>query len=195
MIEPVNSYFTPKRGYFTQTVSGRKFWPLSPDPADVSPRDIAHSLAHLCRFNGHVSEFYSVAQHSVFVSDLIRRAFSDPVVALWALLHDAAEAYIADLPRPLKVADELTDYRAIEQNVQGAICVKFGLPLEMPEAVKRADNIALITEARDFMGDPEWAKDFASAAHIQPDEGQLVALAPRSALAQFQARLTELFWL
>ncbi|MFG0247924.1 MAG: phosphohydrolase, partial [Phycisphaeraceae bacterium JB051] len=76
-----------------QTYTGKAFYPLREDPGIIDIRDIAHALSLQCRFNGHCSDFYSVAQHSVHVSEVVPQAF-----ALWGLLHDAAEAYMSDLP-------------------------------------------------------------------------------------------------
>src|ERR1039457_118422 len=86
---------------FIGTFSGLRFWPLDPNPEKILIDDIAHALAHQCRFGGHASRFYSVAEHSVHVSRLC-----PPEDALWGLLHDASEAYLVDLPRPLKQLPE-----------------------------------------------------------------------------------------
>jgi hypothetical protein len=84
-------------GDWIQTYSGRQFWPLDPRVEDVHLEDIAHALSNVCRYTGHVREFYSVAEHSVHVS-----WSCEPEDALWGLLHDASEAYLADMARPVK---------------------------------------------------------------------------------------------
>jgi hypothetical protein len=91
------------------TASGQQFRPTAPDPALVRVTDIAHALSHLCRYNGHVRSFYSVAEHSVLMARhfIARR---DYPLARWALLHDGSEAYLGDVIRPLKKA--LPDYKA-----------------------------------------------------------------------------------
>jgi hypothetical protein len=146
-----------RRGDWIQTFTGRRFWPLDPRPGDVDLRDIAHALARQCRFSGHTAVFYSVAEHSVLVS---RRCGDDPVVRRWGLLHDAAEAYLVDLPRPLKRLPGFAAYREAEALVMAAVCARFGLPPEMPAAVAAADEMMLGVEARSLMAplDPEWAK-------------------------------------
>lgn len=136
-----------RRGYSIQTFSRRHFWPCDPSADEVSIEDIAHALANICRFGGHSRSHYSVAQHSVLVSRLCW-----PADTLWGLLHDAAEAYVGDLVRPLKRDLQLVAFEHIEANVQWAICKHFRLPSEMPASVKRADQIALATEFRDVMG-------------------------------------------
>jgi len=130
-----------------QTYTGKQFWPLTPRVEDVDVRDIAHSLSLQCRFNGHCRMFYSVAEHSVRVS----RAVS-PSMAPWGLLHDAAEAYLTDLPRPVKAT--LTGFQDLEESVLEVIARAFGLPWPMPEAVRAADDALLATEARDLMAPP-----------------------------------------
>jgi 5'-deoxynucleotidase YfbR-like HD superfamily hydrolase len=127
-----------------QTCSGKQFWPLDPRADEVSIIDIAHALSMICRFGGHCEQFYSVAEHSVHVSLIV-----PPELALLGLLHDATEAYVLDVPRPLKPA--LVGYKDIENGVWAAIAEKFGLPLEMPAAIKDADNAVLLAEAAAIM--------------------------------------------
>src|ERR1039457_6405429 len=117
---------------FIGTFSGLRFWPLAPNPDDILIADIAHALAHQCRFGGHAWKFYSVAKHSVHVSQLC-----PPEHALWGLLHDASEAYLVDLPRPLKLLPEFAPYREAERRSQRAVAVRFGLPEEQPASVRR----------------------------------------------------------
>jgi hypothetical protein len=129
------------------TFSGIHFWPLLPNPDDIVIEDIAHALAHQCRFGGHASKFYSVAEHSVHVSELCL-----PEHALWGLLHDASEAYLVDLPRPLKQLPEFAPYREAERRLQRAVAVRFGLPPYQPASVTEADDTMLWIEARSLLG-------------------------------------------
>lgn len=132
-----------------RTISGRWVDPLRLDPADVCIEDIAHSLAMQCRWNGHIREFLSVAEHSVLVSYAC-----DPADAMWGLLHDASEAYLCDLPRPIKGnADLGSVYLAMESLAMGAICKALGLPEAMPESVRAADDLILVKERAFFEGD------------------------------------------
>lgn len=130
-----------------QTFGGRRFSPLDPDPAAIDIDDIAHALSHLCRFGGHCTAFYSVAQHSCLVADAVEAEGAAPEVVLWALLHDASEAYLGDLPHPIKHRSPLGElYREIEEPLQLAILARFGLGPTAPPLVKRLDRAALATE-------------------------------------------------
>jgi hypothetical protein len=118
-----------------QTFTGRLVHPMRLTVDDVDIRDIAHALSMLCRFGGHAQQFYSVAQHSFLASQLV-----PPDEALWALLHDASEAYLVDVPTPLKRLAAMSGYRAVEAQVQLTICHAFGLSHEMPASVHAVDG-------------------------------------------------------
>src|SRR3954466_16347451 len=116
-------------GPFIQTLSGRRVNPLDPAPEDIDPVDIANALANLCRFGGHSRGFYSVAQHSVIVCDLLEAQGATPDELMAALLHDAAEAYLGDLPHPIKHRSELgANFRAAEKLLEAVIEERFALP-------------------------------------------------------------------
>ena len=129
-----------------RTYTGRYFDILNPQAKDVSIIDIAHALSQLCRFTGHTEEFYSVAQHSWLVSHYVPAEF-----ALDGLLHDASEAYMADLNRPLKHSPEMSRYRTAEKALSKVIQERFGLGPE-PKEVKDVDYRMCATEMRDLMG-------------------------------------------
>ena len=111
------------------------------DISNIYIEDIAHSLSMQCRFGGHCARFYSVAEHSVFVSEIVA-----PEFAFEALLHDATEAYVTDLPTPIKKM--CPDFEAIEDRFYRKLRLKYNLPVEMSLEVKVADRIALYNEAR-----------------------------------------------
>ena len=167
------------------TVSGKRFDFLTPAGNVIRIADIAHALSRICRFAGHTVDFYSVAQHSVLVSQIVA-----PEYALAGLLHDAVEAYIGDVTRPLK--DLLPDYRAIEQRLQADIFQKLGLPEEIPAEVKCADQILAITEIRDLMPEPLDAIDDVALAHLDPLPDIIVPWAPVIAARCFLERYREL---
>ncbi|MDW9650765.1 hypothetical protein GOB33_22010 [Sinorhizobium meliloti] len=126
----------PRHGDWMQTASGRKFWPMDPLSEEVFIDDIAHSLSLQCRYAGHCLRFYSVAEHSVHLARHLR--WQGVEVALWALLHDASEAYLVDVPRPVK--PYLVGYKDAERQVMAAVCERFGLAAGMPAVVHDADN-------------------------------------------------------
>lgn len=104
---------------------------------------IAHALAHIPRFNGHTNQFYSVAEHSIFVAFLMDDLdLGDP---LEGLMHDATEAYICDIPSPFK--EVMPEYRTIENSMDAAVRKQFDLPVEKTEGCKKADTLALLIEA------------------------------------------------
>src|SRR5512132_670129 len=118
----------PAPGPYLQTVSGRWVNPFDPDPAQLDAGDIAQALSNQCRFGGHCRSFYSVAQHSCLLSDLLDAREAEPPALLSALLHDAPEAYLVDLPHPLKHRSELgAIYRETESRLHEAICGRFAL--------------------------------------------------------------------
>lgn len=123
-------------GSFMQTYTGRKFWSMDPRADEVFIEDIAHSLAMQSRYAGHCVRFYSVAEHCVLMARKLR--WEGVEVALWALLHDSSEAYLVDVPRPVK--PYLAGYKDAEAKVMAAVCDRYGLPREMPEIVHDADN-------------------------------------------------------
>jgi 5'-deoxynucleotidase YfbR-like HD superfamily hydrolase len=153
---------------FIRTHTGRKFWPLDPRVEDVDIQDIAHALSLVCRWTGHTYCFYSVAEHSLRVSHLAEKmALADwrnamgkatgghdwaRRVALWGLMHDASEAYLCDMPSPLKHATGIGQlYKAFEKRLMEVIAERYDLTPHMPAVVKDADRILLNTEARDLM--------------------------------------------
>lgn len=119
-----------------QTYTGEMFDVFNPNKDQIQMRDISHALSMLCRYGGHSRNFYSVAEHCFLMAEyFVDRKEYD--LARAALLHDATEAYMGDVIRPLKLQFPL--YRQTEDYLQGMIFTKFGLPPEMPPEVKDAD--------------------------------------------------------
>lgn len=173
-----------QRGNWMQTYTGKQFFPLDPLPEDVDIIDIAHALSHICRFGGHCERFYSVAEHSVYVSMAV-----DPQYSFTALMHDAAEAYVMDVPRPLKA--HLIDHGWIEDGVWRVIARKFELPEVIPDEVWVADNAVLLAEAQQILKEhPEPWDVPGTPAHVI-----IQCLSPEKAKEMFLARFKFLqFW-
>jgi len=129
-----------------QTYSGIAFKPFEPSPDMISLEDIAHALSMICRFNGHTRNFYSVAEHCVIMSELIPGPYE-----IHALMHDAAEAYLSDIARPIK--PHLPVFKAAEDRILGVIYERFGLQADsaIESAVKIADVRMLVTERQQLM--------------------------------------------
>jgi hypothetical protein len=141
-----------RKGDYIGTYTGIHFYPLDPHPEDVNLEDIAHALSNICRFNGHVNDFYSVGTHSLNVCAVLIAWGESEQVQLYGLLHDAAEAYCCDIPRPLK--PYLPGYKDIEAGIMTAVYKRFGL--EPPDKrttdiVKAADDFALALEGKKLM--------------------------------------------
>ncbi len=178
-------YLLPPSGQRTDilTVTGRYFDFTNPAGSEFSIIDIAHALSNICRFTGHTRSFYSVAQHSVLVSHLVPAH-----MAFMGLMHDAAEAFVGDMSRPLKQL--LPQYKEIELRVERAIFDRFDLPHELPPEIKHADNVALATEKRDLMlvTRDEWHV----LRGVQPSAHRIWAKQPTDAKMMFLHRVREL---
>jgi uncharacterized protein len=173
-------------GEWMQTARGQQFWPLDPRPEEVFVEDIAHHLANQCRYAGACKDFYSVAQHSVIVSKNVPEKD-----ALWGLLHDASEAYLTDMIRPIKNYSALgQEYKKIEAKVMVAICDRFGLSYEEPESVAIVDKYRIIgAEKRDVMGvsPAEWKE-----SGYEPLSEMIFSLSPANSHFTFLDRFYEL---
>lgn len=168
---------------YVSTYSGNRFYPLEPRIDRVAIEDIAHGLAYQCRFNGQTCAFYSVAQHSLVVASLVA-----PPLRLAALLHDAAEAYLGDMVKPLKVL--LPEFAAIEDKVTHIIAAAFALDFSDYGPIKRADLIALATEKRDLM--PHSVERWAYLDDIAALPEAIVPMDPGEAKRRFLAEFARL---
>ena len=175
-----------RRPYF-RTYTGRLVHPLDPSPGEISIFDVAHSLSQICRFLGHTKEFYSVAQHSILVSQ-----HAVPEDALWGLLHDASEAYICDMPSPLKHDPRMAIYRETEALIMAAVCSRYDLGPQMPMSVEIADKRLLATEFRDVttVDAPEWVREECGFDPLS--DYHIACWAPSFAESMFLNRFEEL---
>lgn len=173
-------------GSYILTFSGRYVDPLDLQETDVSLTDIAHALSNLCRFTGHVSSFYSVAQHSVLVSKVL----DGTGLEMWGLLHDANEAYLNDTARPLKTDPYFGQaIRGANKRAAKVIADRYDLGWPEPDEVKAADRRLLATERRDLMartGDWELLKG------VDPLEKVIIPWLPKKAEKEFLKRYNEL---
>ncbi len=167
------------------TQAGTYFAFSEPEKYTHNIRAIAHSLSHLCRFNGHVNEFYSVAQHSVMVSYLV-----PPEFAFQGLMHDTTEAYIGDMSSPLK--SMFPEYKALERRIWKTIAKFYGMPEEMDRSIHEADLIALATEKRDLLVDIAKVQHWISTEHREPVKEIIVPVSCVEARSMFLARFYEL---
>jgi uncharacterized protein len=179
----------PAPGPYLQTVSGRWVNPFDPDPEQLDAGDIARALANLCRFGGHSRSFYSVAQHSVIVSRLVEERTGDAQDAFAALMHDATEAYLGDMPHPLKHRSPLgTAYKAAEDHLEQALRDRFNIKPDVPE-IKRVDKALLAAERRAFSAE-RW--HWPELEGVEPLDVELAAWPPDEAARAFAERYAEL---
>lgn len=179
----------PRKGRFMRIVSGPTiltadgiYFDYDNPISGITLNAVARGLANTCRFAGQCNHFYSVAEHSVWVSRIVPPEFAEI-----GLLHDAAEAFICDMPKPLK--NILPDYRAIEARVEAAVFGAFGFANPLPAAIKEADMIMLRTEQQQIMKNKDkwkWAAD------MPRDDIVLECLSPDEAYAAFMSRAAEL---
>ncbi len=160
-----------------ETYTGRKFAPFAPRSEDVNIQDIAHGLSNICRFNGQCSFFFSVAQHSLNAADFAKRKGYNSRMQLLCLMHDAAEAYISDVPSPFK--PHFPKFKWVEEDVMRAIYGALELTVPTPaeqQIIKEIDEVMLVTEAKQLMhcGDSwtDWMKG------ITPDKETLINAMP-----------------
>lgn len=172
-----------------QTYKGNKIDPFNLDPTQVDITDIAHALSMICRFNGHVHTFYSVAQHACHVADILHKKHNDSRIAYIGLLHDNSEYILGDKARPIK--QHMPEYMHIERIVMLQLYDVFGVSRKEYDAtytkVKEADNIALVTEAQQLLQhDP--IDDWTSHYTVEGDDAEIIPLSSEKAEELFLQR-------
>jgi len=169
-------------GDWMQTYTGERFWPLDPRIEDIHIRDISMALGKLCRYGGHTIFFYSVAEHSVLVSEYVPEEY-----ALWGLLHDASEAYLSDIVKPLK--NGLSNYKELENRIMQMVAEKFKLQYPAPKIIDQIDKQILRDEQLQVMNPCKY--DWWCTGN-KPLGAEIQGWSPIQAGGKFYKRFTEL---
>jgi hypothetical protein len=176
-----------RKGNWMMTFTGGTFYPYDMRDEDFRVEDIAHALSMLCRYGGHCREFYSVAEHSVHVSRIV-----PPEDALAGLMHDATEAYLVDMPRPIKAG--FPQYKDMEAKIWTHIARVFVIDEELPASVHVADGEMLWHEMAALLHPVpeghEWGMGRARPAVLRPD--MIRCWSPAKAKRKFTERFEEL---
>jgi len=207
MTERKGMTMTERKGEWFVTYTGRRFYPFDPRVADIDIKDIAHSLSLQTRWLGHCKTHYSIASHSLACARVAEMGAQPPEVVRWCFMHDASEAYVGDVIRPIKrslwVADgpntvediRMFPFKTVEDRIHKLIAERFKLPWSMPAMVHEIDNRMLMTEAlhlTNYMRDPHWVHE-KPWADVKPYAGDHVLLlqSMTSAEEAFLARAKE----
>lgn len=154
-LKEIENYTDDREEHWITTYTGNRFDYSQPQKDNIDIEDIGHALSNNCRFNGHINQFFSVAQHSVLVCYLVTEMGGTTKERMEALLHDAPEAYLSDMPTPVKVM--LPYYRVMEKRIAKVIGDVFNIDLvNLSQKVHRADRLALGLEAHTFFEEVEW---------------------------------------
>lgn len=137
-----NAY--PEDGGWIMTFTGKKFYPTNPDSDLINIVDIAHALSNICRYAGHSKFFYSVGQHSILLAEYVKKIGLSKEHQLAALTHDSSEAYLVDIPKPVKHC--FKGYAEAEDKVSDAVAQKFGFSPDLFLEVKPYDVSILLDE-------------------------------------------------
>ncbi len=183
-----------------RTYSGHKFSFTNIDPESIDMQDIGHALGLICRFTGHVKEFYSVAEHCIWVSTLAYRYALSGVsgvcrrvsnkeaakIGLRALLHDAEETYLSDLNSPAK--SMLPEYKALQEKISAVIIKKYGVEFKVnPPQIKYADNTMLVAEAKALLFETDFS-NWANNCYDKDVVYRQIPMTPRQAEAAYLNR-------
>ncbi len=178
---------TARTGNWMMTATGRAFYPYDMRVEDFCIEDIAHALSLLCRYGGHCKKFYSVAEHSVLVSRMVPKEH-----AFAGLMHDATEAYLVDMPRPIKIG--FPQYKEMEAKIWELICRKFDIDPVLPHEVEVADGEVLWHEMAALLHPVppghEWGMGRDRPSVVRPD--LIKAWSPQDAKRFFMNRFNEL---
>lgn len=147
------------------TFTGKHLHFLNPNPEEVCIEDIANALGNCCRYSGHVKRFYSVAEHSIIMANYVYNETRNAEFALTALMHDATEAYLVDVPRPIK--PHLEGYMDIEESLSNVIFEKFNIQ-PMGEYIHYLDTNIVRNEAEILFKDiPDWVQYYEKIPNVE----------------------------
>lgn len=180
-------YKENSRELFIETASGKNFY-FDYSPFDIG--DVAHALSNQCRYTGHCRKFYSVAEHSILVSEIMKRYnLGDPFEGF---MHDASEAYLSDIAAPWKVL--LPDYKKLETILDARMRNQFNLPAKMTDGCKMADWVALFVEARQIVPSKatEWMAPAGVKEMAESTKIELRLFAPEDARKAFEWNFAQL---
>jgi uncharacterized protein len=168
---------------YIETYTGRAFFPLRPDPKDVTIIDIAHHLSHQCRYSGATTFMYSTAQHCCLLADYVEKGSGSPSDILQMLMHDAAEAYLIDMPRPIK--QHMPEFRVWDRSIQ--MCVRSWLgfgDIPIPSWQDELDSRIIVDERAQVMSDSgnDWGHN------LDPLGIEIVPWLPQIAEQEFRMR-------
>lgn len=183
LLDPFAASLYQVENGWIETFTGKAFHLLDPKPEEICIEDIAHALSLQCRYNGHTKTFYSVAEHSVVLADYVFKETSGKRLARTMLLHDAAEAYVGDLPRPIKHI--LPQFSILEERIFAVIAERFDIFPKLPDYIKTLDSRILVDERTQLMGATtnEWGTD-----KLFPLKVSLEGLSPEEAEKAFLQR-------
>jgi len=166
-VSKFNPYEDPTRkGGSIQTFSGIIFYPLDPRVEEILLEDVAHALSHKARFTGHTSKLYTTAEHAWRVSAHLAYLGYDLMTQFVGLHHDDSDAYLPDVPTPLKVLPEFQWFRELEKRIEHLCYERFGCIVGDYKPVKQADITLLLTEKRDLM--PQKNSDWGMKFNADP---------------------------
>lgn len=182
-----------RKGDWINTWTGRKYFPLDPRVEEVALEDVAHALCMQCRFTGHCAFHYSPGQHALIVARVVAALGGTVDEQLWALHHDDAEAYLIDVPRPVKRDPRFAAYRAAEylnmRVIREAFDLSHGFSTKdgehAPDIVLRVDEVMPYLEKEQLMNaHPDWRR-VEVPQNVRDVVGQIPRISPEMAKVAF----------
>lgn len=196
---PDEGEYPPDKDIWILTAKSHKYFYFGGSPQEIEIKDVATALSNICRFCGQTDNFYSVAEHSIHVADLL-----PPRMRFYGLLHDAAEAFVGDVARPLKllIRERTPIFDELEKTAMEAILTMVGLEWPSPEvetAIKDADNACLIAEANwvyghnaGLIGGRDWQRPYYESGMVQDAWIMIKGWQPKKAREKFLLKFEEL---